>query len=243
MATGAQGICLKHDRRWRGRFQEFLNKTSGPTRRNPLICQSDVKRITKAVCSCSCAEFVNQAWSTITQPNIQKAHDYYTSTVNFDGSRALLKEFHAKLSEMNMFMRNNAGSADRLIYILSTKLLPPGHVREDMLDKICPITQRPLGESVHIGSLRTEHTGRFFGRGGTGIREAVHGIPVGHITIDMRPNTNTGMTEAHVTFSCRQRHNSQVLEGLRQRVGYYVDVQPVPLRARQHRTGHQSMDM
>lgn len=149
--------------------------------------------------------------------------------MNFDGSRALLKEFHAKLSNMNMFMRNNTGSADRLIYILSTKLLPPGHLREDILDKICPIIQRPPGESVHIGSLRETHTGRFFGRGGTGIREAVHGIPVGNITINLRQSTNAGMVEAYATFSCRPRHNAQVLEGLTQRVGYYVDEQPVPL--------------
>lgn len=172
------------------------------------------------------------AWSTITQHNIQEAHEYYTSTVNFDGSKALLKDFHSKLRDTNMFMRNNTGSADRLIYILSIKMLTPGnpgHGREDMLVKICPITQRAPGESVHIGSLREAHTGRFFGRGGTGIREAVHGIPVGNITINLRQSTNAGMVEAYATFSCRPRHNAQVLEGLTQRVGYYVDEQPVPL--------------
>lgn len=146
-----------------------------------------------------------------------------------DNSRTLLKDFYVKLYEKNIFTMNNNGSADRLIFILSNKLLPVGQVREDILERICPIKQRPPGEPVHIGSLKADHTGRFFGRGGTGIREAVHGIPVGNITIDMRPISNSDMVEAHATFSCRPRHNTQVLEGLSQRVGYYEHTQPVPL--------------
>ncbi|XP_071177179.1 uncharacterized protein [Mytilus edulis] len=243
MASGVQTVCLKHNKQWRNRFQEFLNRTSGPTRRNPLICQSDVKRITKAVCTCT--ETVNKAWNRITQTNIQEAHNTYKNSVSSDNSRTSLKDFYVKLHEKNIFTMNNNGSADRLIFILSNKLLPVGQVREDILERICPITQRPPGESVHIGSLREAHTGRFFGRGGTGIREAVHGIPVGNITVDIRQSTNSGMVEAFATFSCRPRHNQQVLEGLRQRVGYYEDEQPVPLRARQQhgRSGHQAMDM
>ncbi|VDI25707.1 Hypothetical predicted protein [Mytilus galloprovincialis] len=185
------------------------------------------------------------AWITITQPYIQDAHTYYQRSVTNDGSKTLLKDFYVKLQEKNSFTMNNNGSADRLIFILSNKLLPVGQVREDILERICPITQRPPGEPVHIGSLKADHTGRFFGRGGTGIREAVHGIPVGNITISIRPISNSDMVDAHATFSCRPRHNQQVLEGLSQRVGYYEENQPVPLRARQQhgRSGHQSMDM
>ncbi|XP_052062235.1 uncharacterized protein LOC127702169 [Mytilus californianus] len=239
--TGLPVFCLKHNPKWRNKFQEFLNKISGPTRRNPLICESDVKRITKVVCPCENGP--NQAWRSITPDKIMECHNIYTHSSAYEGS--IHKEFYERVKQLNLFTGNGNGSADRLIYILSNKLLPVGHERDDILERICPIKQRPPGDPIHIGSLKEAHTGRFFGRGGTGIREAVHGIPVGNITIDIRQITNSDMVEARATFSCRPRHIQQVLEGLRQRVGYYVDNTPVPLRARQQhgRGGHQSMDM
>jgi hypothetical protein len=63
--------CLKCDRKWRNWFQNFLNQICGPPRRYPMILNSDINKITKAVCTC------------VTNPG-NKNYEYYFTVVSVD---------------------------------------------------------------------------------------------------------------------------------------------------------------
>ena len=93
---------------------------------------------------------------------------------------------------------------------------------------ICPRRERPK-PIVHLGSLKESHIGRLFGHNGTGIREAVHGIPVGNIEITFSESNGDTVT-AHATFNCKSRHIELVKRELRTRLGYYQTDEPIPLR-------------
>lgn len=94
---------------------------------------------------------------------------------------------------------------------------------------ICPRRERPTAPVVHLGSLKKFHRGRFFGSNGSGIREAMHGIPVGNITIAFGESNGDTVT-AHATFNCKRRHRERVERELRTRLGYYQTDEPIPLR-------------
>jgi hypothetical protein len=94
---------------------------------------------------------------------------------------------------------------------------------------ICPRRERPTVPVVHLGSLKTSHIGRLFGNNGTGIRETMHGIPVGNITFTFR-KINGDTVTAHATFNCKRRHIELVERELRTRLGYYQTDEPIPLR-------------
>lgn len=230
----AGDLCLKCDKKWRNKLQHFLNQISGPSRRNPLILGSDVKRITKAICTC----ISHSAWNEIQRGHINEAHSRYTSSqafqTNYDGRpESVHKEFYTNLSQAGLFFNHHSiSSADRLIYVLSCKAETSGTVRVDILDKICPRTVRPVGDTVHIGSLKVSHRGRYVGRGGTGIREAVHGTPVGHITIRFSDPDAQNNVQVYATFSSRRRNARRVVEGLQTRARYYQEDMPVPFRER-----------
>lgn len=199
-----------------------------------MILGSDVKRITKAICTCVNSHI---AWNGINREQVSAAHKQYTESPafssNFDGrSMSVHQEFYQQLHQASLFNNpRGISSADRLIYILSCKSANIGTDRCDILDTICPRMVRPVGDPVHIGSLRAVHCGRYIGRGGTGIREAVHGTPVGNITVAFDPQDQENV-QIHATFSCRRRNARRVIEGLRTRAGYYQDDTPVPFRER-----------
>ena len=97
------------------------------------------------------------------------------------------------------------------------------------MQMICPRRERPNIPVVHLGSLKKSHIGRLFGSNGTGIREAVHGIPVGNIKITFGESNGDTVT-AYATFICKRRYIEPVERELRTRLGYYQTDEPIPLR-------------
>lgn len=227
--------CLKCDPKWRNWLQNFLNQISGPPRRNPMIVYSSINRITKAVCTCA----TYPAWQNIGRDKINKAHEVYKQSSIFqssDGCASVHKLFYDRLFNANLFQNpDRITSADRLVYILYCEILRQTDVpQNDIMQNICPRRERPTVSMVHLGSLRESHRGRFLGRSGTGIREAVHGIPVSNITIAFGESNGDTVT-ANATFNCRRRHVGLVQNGLQTRLGYYQTVEPIPLRERGNR--------
>ena len=229
--------CLKCDRKWRNRFQCFLNQICGPPRRNPMILNSDINKITKAVCTC----VTNLVWQNIGRDKINEAHVAYRQSSIFQNSdesdTSVHKYFYDRLVKGKLFENpDRITSADRLVYILHCCNIPrqPGVPQNDIMQMICPRRERPNVPVVHLGSLKKSHIGRLFGSNGTGIREAVHGIPVGNIKITFGESNGDTVT-AYATFNCKRRHIELVERELRTRLGYYQTDEPIPLHERGNR--------
>lgn len=227
-------VCLKCDRKWRNFLQNFLNQISGPPRRSPLVPHSDINRITKAVCTCATNQ--HPAWQDIKRDKINEAHEVYKQFSTFKTSVHAHKCFYDRLCNGMLFQNpNRITSADRLVYILYCKIQrQTGVPQNDILQNICPRRECPTTGVVHLGSLKQSHCGRFIGKSGTGIREAIHGIPVGNITINFGESNGDTIT-ARATFNCQRRHIESVENGLRTRLEYYQTDEPIPLRDRRNR--------
>ena len=151
---------------------------------------------------------------------------------NSDGSdTSVYRHFYDRLVEGRLFHHpDRITSADRLVYILHC-IIPrqPSVPQNDIMQIICPRRKCPTVPVVHLGSLKKSHRGRFFGYNGSGIREAMHGIPVGNITITFG-EINGDTVTADATYNCKRRHIQLVEKELRTRLGYYQTDEPIPLR-------------
>ena len=101
---------------------------------------------------------------------------------------------------------------------------------------ICPRRERHTVPVIHLGSLKDSHIGRFLGSNGTGIREAVHGIPVGNIKITFSESNGDTVT-AHATFNCKRRYIELVVRKLLTRVESCQTDEPTCIPSRKLQTG------
>ena len=156
---------------------------------------------------------------------------------NSDGSNTSVhKDFYDRLVEGNLFQNpDRITSADRLVYILHCNILRQSGVPQNDMQIICSRRERPK-PIVHLGSLKESHIGRLFGHNGTGIREAVHGIPVGNIEITFSESNGDTVT-AHATFNCKRRYIELVVRKLLTRVESCQTDEPTCIPSRKLQTG------
>lgn len=170
--------------------------------------------------------FAISEWNSITKDKLIEAHQkfqgHFLRGVSHDLSRQSLRELYEYFQSKNMF--TGSGSADRLIFIFAAK---EQCVASNILDDICPISRQQPQQSVHLGSLKTNHVGRFIGRGGTGIREAVHGIPVGNIDLNF-VDMNNGNVDVRATYNCRPRNGRRIQAALNHRRQFYQGDVAIP---------------